>query len=41
MLSELQLAKLGVTAKSLKRCEERAKQACKLYAVNDEVVWVP
>jgi dienelactone hydrolase len=32
---------LDVMAKSLKRCEERAKQACKLYAVNDEVVWVP
>ena len=32
---------LDVMAESLKRCEQRAKQACKLYAVNDEVVWVP
>src|SRR5258705_6380337 len=32
---------LDVMASSLKRCEQRAKQACKLYAVNDEVVWVP
>ena len=30
-----------VMAKSLARCAEFAKRACKLYAVNDEVVWKP
>jgi dienelactone hydrolase len=32
---------LDVVAKSLARCKEFAKQDCKLYAVNDDVVWVP
>jgi len=27
--------------KSLGRCGEVATGACKLYAVNDDVVWVP
>jgi len=30
-----------VIAKSLNRCRETAKQECKLYAVNDDVVWQP
>jgi dienelactone hydrolase len=30
-----------VVAKSLVRCKEAAKQACKLYTVNDDVVWQP
>jgi hypothetical protein len=25
----------------LASCQQRYKEACKLYAVNDEVVWVP
>ena len=32
---------LDVVAKSLARCKEIAKQECKLYAVNDDVVWAP
>jgi len=32
---------LDVMARTLARCHERYKEACKLYAVNDEVVWVP
>jgi hypothetical protein len=34
-------AQLDVVAKSLARCKEIAKQDCKLYAVNDDVVWQP
>jgi dienelactone hydrolase len=30
-----------VMARSLARCAETAESACKLYAVNDEVVWRP
>jgi hypothetical protein len=30
-----------VIAKSLNRCRELGKQDCKLYAVNDDVVWQP
>jgi dienelactone hydrolase len=32
---------LNVTARVLAHCRELYKEACKLYAVNDEVVWVP
>jgi dienelactone hydrolase len=32
---------LNVVAKSLTRCKEIAKQDCRLYAVNDDVVWQP
>jgi dienelactone hydrolase len=32
---------LDVMARVLARCHERYKEACKLYAVNDEVVWAP
>lgn len=32
---------LDVIAKSLGRCKELGKQECKLYAVNDDVVWEP
>jgi dienelactone hydrolase len=34
-------SQLDVVAKSLARCKEIAKQDCKLYAVNDDVVWQP
>ena len=34
-------AQQGVMVKSLAHCAELAKRACKLYAVNDEVVWKP
>jgi dienelactone hydrolase len=30
---------LDVVAKALARCKERAEAECKLYAVNDDVVW--
>jgi hypothetical protein len=32
---------LDVMGKSLARCQELTKLACKLYAVNDDVVWTP
>ena len=32
---------LDVVAKALARCKENAKAECKLYAVNDDVVWLP
>jgi len=28
-------------ARALARCEKNAKQACRLYAVDDAVVWSP
>jgi len=32
---------LDVMARALAACQERYKEACKLYAVNDEVTWLP
>jgi hypothetical protein len=32
---------VDVVAKVLRRCEEIAKEECRLYAVNDAVVWNP
>jgi hypothetical protein len=32
---------LDVMTRVLASCHQRYKEACKLYAVNDEVVWVP
>jgi dienelactone hydrolase len=32
---------LGVMAKALARCADTAKAVCRLYAINDDVVWRP
>jgi hypothetical protein len=32
---------LDVTAKAMARCADTAKAVCRLYAINDDVVWRP